>query len=81
MIVAEQATIYSCVCDRCGVTFEDGDGHTWWGEREHLEIWVSECDDWHKIDGKDYCHECVQWNEDETELEPKPIEQNDKIRS
>lgn len=66
----KEVIMYTIICDRCGRNACDGtDWSCWdsdWAVRE------SACEGWlHTDDGKDFCYDCVQWNEDESELIPK----------
>lgn len=68
--MVKEVTMYTILCDRCGVDAAKDAEHSCWGEPEFAR--EMDCQEWEEIDGKDYCPNCVEWNHDETQLVPKP---------
>lgn len=66
--------MYQCVCDRCGKTHVN--------ENLGYVAWVDGCqafedaaeDGWTEIDGKHYCYDCYEYDEETDEYKPKPKE-------
>lgn len=73
----KEVTMYTVVCDRCGKDNGEGGEFACWGD-EFDARYDAESNDWNEIEGKDYCQDCVMWNEDESELVPKPDAQTDQ---
>ena len=65
-----EVTMYTIVCDRCGCDACHGDDELY--EEPSLARAYYGCEGWGEIGGNDYCPECLMWNDDETELIPKP---------
>jgi hypothetical protein len=67
-----EVTMYSLVCDGCGVDANEGtDFAAYVQEFASREIaddqgWLTTFEN-----GKDWCPDCIEWNEDETEQRPK----------
>lgn len=70
----QEVTMYTVICDRCGEDAGASSDHCAWNDPDAAVDMALDTDEWHKIDGKHYCHNCVQWNEDESELIPKPVD-------
>lgn len=63
-------TMYSMVCDRCGKTLVyDGYITAWTDECSASE--VAQDSEWMNIDGKDYCPDCYEYDEDIDDYTPK----------
>lgn len=65
-----EVTMYTIVCDRCGCDACYDTDYKAWADVEGVR--ECSCEGWEEIDGKDYCPDCLVWNDDETELIPKP---------
>ncbi len=66
----EQMETY--LCDRCGERFHDENGFIGYID---YDIWDSaESSEWVEIDGKHYCPDCYELDEETDEYRPKPIE-------
>lgn len=66
----KEVTMYTMVCDRCGVDACAGTDWSCWDSPEAVR--ESCCEGWEEIGGMDYCNGCLTWNEDESELIAKP---------
>lgn len=67
----KEVTMYTVICDRCGKDACQGTDWSAWGDKFDAEDVALDAD-WIQHEGKDYCTDCIEWNEDETELIPKP---------
>ena len=66
----KKVTMFTVLCDRCGKDACEGTDWSCWDSPEAVRECSSE--GWENIDEKDYCPACLTWNEDESELIPKP---------
>jgi predicted lipoprotein with Yx(FWY)xxD motif len=66
----KEVTMYTIVCDRCGVDACEGQDYSAWSDIDGAR--ESTTDGWLLIEDKDYCENCQQWNDDESQLIPKP---------
>lgn len=66
----KEVTMYTVVCDRCGKDACADSESSCWSEPAFVREMA--CDGWEEVGSKDYCPDCVMWNEDESELIPKP---------
>jgi hypothetical protein len=71
----ETVAMYRVVCDRCGKCAQDGTDYFAWAQDEGALNDAREADWLITDDGHHYCCDCVQWNEAEDELVPKPSDQ------
>lgn len=63
--------MYQCVCDGCGKAYEDEDrGFCAWVDESYATDAAYE-DDWTEIDGKHYCPDCYEYDEETDEYKPK----------
>ena len=66
-----EVKMFSLVCDRCGVDANEGTDYSAWGDDQtsrelaHDEGWIT------TDDGKDWCCDCIEWDEDGNEQRPK----------
>lgn len=69
-------TMYQAVCDRCGSIFMNGKSGSpiAFEDEEWLRAYCSERD-WQEIDGKLYCPNCVEYDEETDEYKPKSKEE------
>lgn len=67
----KQVKMYSMVCDRCGKTLFYDDCITAWTD-ECSAREVAQDSEWKQIDGKDYCPNCYDYDEDIDDYVPKP---------
>jgi hypothetical protein len=71
----KEVTMYTVICDRCGKDASEDGGSCWGSPEDAVEV---ACEDllllgtYMAIEGKHYCGDCVMWNDDESELIPKP---------
>lgn len=65
----KEAIYYEMYCDRCGKQLDDGDIVAY-KEKEGLEFVASESE-WQTINGKHYCPDCVELDEETDEYVPK----------
>jgi hypothetical protein len=68
----KEVTMYTVICDRCYTDIGADSEYSCWNDPDAAEEMALATDDWHKINEKHYCEKCVEWNEDESELIPKP---------
>lgn len=68
----KEITMFTVICERCGKdVYSDCDTFSCAGSKQDaLDIALDEFN-WHEIAGRHYCPDCVEWNEDESELIPK----------
>lgn len=63
--------MYQCVCDGCGKAYVDEDrGFCAWADESYAADAAYE-DGWTEIDGKDYCPDCYDYDEETDEYKPK----------
>jgi len=62
-------TMYTVVCDRCGVDACAEAEHSCWAEPWMVR--EMDCQEWIQVGDRDYCPNCIERNEDESELIPK----------
>ena len=68
----ETVEMYRVVCDRCGVAADEGRDYYAWHDREGAED-VADASDWLITDdGKHYCDDCCEWNDDDDQRVSKP---------
>lgn len=68
--------MYQCVCDRCGKTYIDEcEGIVAWADGNYASNAAYE-DGWADIDGKDYCPDCYEYDEETDDYYAKPKQQN-----
>jgi hypothetical protein len=62
---------YTCCCDRCGVSADDGTDYSGWSDKDYAKDVALEAD-WEEIDGGIYCPDCIELNDnDEFVVKPK----------
>ena len=61
-----EVTMYQAVCDGCGL---ESDGA--WRTAELAVCESVDMDDWREIDGKLYCPDCYEYDEETREYKPK----------
>ncbi len=63
--------MYQCVCDRCGkACINEDEGFVAWADGTQAREQAYDMD-WQRIDGKDYCPDCVEYEEETGEIIPK----------
>lgn len=65
-IMIQEIKMYTCCCDNCGVSVDEGSEYSCWGEKSDAEQ-VALDSDWiedEKI-GKIYCTDCASIDEDD----------------
>ena len=62
--------MFTLVCDGCGADINEGSDYSAWGDIETSQD-IADDNGWLRADGKDWCPDCIEWNEDETEQRPK----------
>ena len=63
--------MYQCVCDRCGKAFvDDNYNYCAWVDENYASEAANE-NGWTNIDGKDYCPDCYEYDEETDEYIPK----------
>ena len=67
-----EVTMYQAVCDRCGGLFKNSltSRAIVFEDEEWLRATCSELD-WREIDGKLYCPDCYEYDEETNEYKPK----------
>ena len=63
----QKVEMYQAVCDRCGRKF--GNEFT-----DDMARYMAKMCDWQEIDGKLYCPNCVEWDEETDSYKPKEKE-------
>jgi hypothetical protein len=67
----KEIKMYTCCCDRCGVSADDGTEYGGWYD-EHRAMDAALEEDWEEIDGGIYCIDCYEINDnDEFVIKPK----------
>ena len=64
----EKVEMYRAVCDGCGSKhgYEFSEG---------MAMYMAKMCDWEEIDGKLYCPDCVEWDEETKSYKPKEKKQ------
>lgn len=63
--------MYQCVCDGCGKAYvDDFNGFVAWSDKITAQAAATE-NDWHEIDGRHYCPDCVEYDEELDDWVPK----------
>lgn len=70
----QEVIMYEYHCDGCGHIYDDWDGNTMYSNKEWIFTWLENDADWRWIDGKWYCADCYELNEDTDEYIVKPTE-------
>ena len=74
----QEVTMYQAVCDRCGKGYVDENiGYCAWVDAESARENALESDTgWQEMkDGKIYCPDCVEYNEETESYKPKERKQ------
>lgn len=66
----KQVTMYSMVCDRCGKTLFYDDYVSAWPDECSVNGVAQDCE-WKNIDGKDYCPDCYEYDEEIDDYVPQ----------
>ena len=75
----QEVTMYQAVCDRCGKSHVDEIiGYAPWSDTLSAIIFAI-LDDWQEIDGKLYCPDCVEYDEETDSYKPKKENGNEKF--
>ena len=68
----KEVKMFTVICDNCGEDVCDGEDYSCWGEIGHVKDIAKESD-WEEMDGKDYCPDCYEYDEeDNLIIKPKP---------
>lgn len=63
--------MYQCVCDGCGKSYyDDFNGFVAWSDEITAQNAATE-NGWHEIDGRHYCPDCVEYDEELDDWVPK----------
>lgn len=66
--------MYQCVCDGCAKSHvDDFNGYVAWSDETYAAEAAYE-NGWTNIDGKDYCPDCYEYDEETDEYKPKSKE-------
>ena len=68
--------MYTVICDNCGADHNEGAEYSAWSDQEYAKD-CSLDDDWIEVDDKNYCPECVSYD-DEDNLILKTIQLKNK---
>lgn len=72
----KQETMTTYICDRCGTRFSNENGNVGYIDED---IWEeAETDGWLEIDGKHYCPDCYEHDDDLDEYIPKKKQTDDR---
>jgi len=63
--------MYTVICDRCGADANADADYSCWNEEDVARDMAIDADDWRFIDGKDYCHACLDYEVEADEWVPK----------
>lgn len=66
-----EKTMYQVKCDGCDSIATEHVEIVAWTESDHAEYEALGAFDYIKHNGKHYCPNCTEWNEDESERVPK----------
>lgn len=60
----KEEKMYTIICDGCNKNLCDGTEFSGWNDKDYLEEMADE-ENWKAIDGKHYCDECHEYNDDD----------------
>lgn len=66
----KQVTMYTIICDRCGADACADTDYSCWNEPDTAREMC--CDEWMEVDDKDYCPNCITWDDNQDKPTPKP---------
>lgn len=66
-----EVTMFTYDCDRCGRNADEGTDYSCWGDRESAIEMAKDGGQYEEFDGKLYCPECVEYDEEADEFRPK----------
>jgi hypothetical protein len=70
-----EVKMFSLVCDRCGADVNEGTDYSCWGDiGPSRDIAVDSGWLLDRKDGKDYCPECLVWNDNGSAQIPRPYQ-------
>lgn len=60
----QEITMYTILCDACGKDVCDGTEYSAWNDVRYVEDAAME-DNWHVEDGKHYCPDCHEYDDED----------------
>ena len=68
--MVKEVKMYTIVCDSCGCDVNEDSGYSCWSDEDANED-IREEAGWEKVDGKHYCTDCFEYDDnDELVLTP-----------
>lgn len=68
----EKVEMYQAVCDRCGESYYDEfNGFVAWSDKCTAKDAAINGGEWHEIDGKLYCPNCIEYDNEIDDYKPK----------
>jgi hypothetical protein len=62
--MVKEMTMYSVVCDNCGIDVNENSEYAAWSDKSHAEDIALESD-WLKQEDKHYCQDCFSYDDEE----------------
>jgi hypothetical protein len=70
----QKVEMFTVVCERCGKQYSNDDlGYCAWVDGSSAREDAEECG-WQSIEGKDYCPDCYEYDEETDDYKPKEKE-------
>ena len=63
-VMIKEITMYTVICDNCGIDSNEGQEYSCWGESSHAVDCALDSD-WHEHEGKHYCDYCFSWGDED----------------
>lgn len=63
--------MFTLDCDRCGTNADEGTDYSCWGDKEFAIEMAKDGAEFREVDGKYYCPECMDYDEESDEWKPK----------
>ena len=71
----KEVTYYDIICDRCGKSLIN-ESETCYPDKDSAEMFAEQSE-WVEINGKDYCPDCYELDEETDEYVPKKGDNNE----
>ena len=72
-MMIESVTMYKVNCDGCGESAEEGSDYFAWADASQAVDQAINGDWLETDDGKHYCPNCIEWDDEADEMRPKAV--------